>query len=260
MCRTTFLLAVVNCVLCAGLAKAQGRSWLGGEQNESERRVYEALDQTAPLDFEEQPLSEFIDYLREVTKLDIVIDHKSLAEAGSGTDVPVTIQVKQVSYKSALKLLLDPLDLTWVFRDGVVYITSKTEAENMLAIKIYNVRNLVSESSSGEIDFRPLIRLVTCCVAPTTWDEVGGPGSIIEYRGPHICAIVVSQTREVHDEIASLFGDMRKLAEQAPVEAAVSGSSRAVVKRANAAVRRNGFEAARARAAAPEWSLPRVHE
>jgi hypothetical protein len=46
-----------------------------------------------------------------------------------------------------------------------------------------------------------LIDVITASVASPTWDIVGGQGSICEYNG----LLVVSQTREVHQQVADLL-------------------------------------------------------
>lgn len=58
-------------------------------------------------------------------------------------------------------------------------------------------------------DFDSLIELLTTTVAPTTWSEVGGAGSIERFAGN--LSIVVSQTQEVHDQIADLLEQLRRL-------------------------------------------------
>jgi hypothetical protein len=50
-----------------------------------------------------------------------------------------------------------------------------------------------------------LIELITSSIAQDTWEDVGGDGSITFYRG----AIVVSQTSEVHRQIAKLLPELR---------------------------------------------------
>jgi hypothetical protein len=58
-----------------------------------------------------------------------------------------------------------------------------------------------------------LIGVITCTVEPSTWDEVGGPGSIEVC--PHIDVLAIAQTDEVHDQIADLLGKIRRnLAQQ----------------------------------------------
>lgn len=60
----------------------------------------------------------------------------------------------------------------------------------------------------AELVTEALIEAVTTIVAPTTWDAVGGKGSIHEY-GPR-GALVVSQSKAVHPRIESLLAGLRK--------------------------------------------------
>ncbi len=58
-------------------------------------------------------------------------------------------------------------------------------------------------------DFDSLIDLVTSTIQPTTWDEVGGPGSIAPFETN--LSLVVSQTQEVHEELADLLDQLRRI-------------------------------------------------
>ncbi|NUQ62341.1 MAG: hypothetical protein HUU20_07625 [Pirellulales bacterium] len=58
-------------------------------------------------------------------------------------------------------------------------------------------------------DFDSLIELITTTIAPTTWDEVGGPGSIAPFETN--LSLVISQTQEVHEEIADLLEQLRRM-------------------------------------------------
>lgn len=60
-----------------------------------------------------------------------------------------------------------------------------------------------------QADFDTLIELITSTIAPTTWDEVGGPGSIQGFDTN--LSLVVSQTQEVHEQIADLLDQLRRL-------------------------------------------------
>ncbi len=61
----------------------------------------------------------------------------------------------------------------------------------------------------AQADFDSLIELITSTIQPTTWDEVGGPGSIAPFETN--LSIVVSQTQEVHEEIVDLLEQLRRL-------------------------------------------------
>jgi general secretion pathway protein D len=58
-------------------------------------------------------------------------------------------------------------------------------------------------------DFDSLISLITSTIQPTTWDEVGGPGSIAPFETN--LSLVVSQTQEVHEEVADLLDQLRRI-------------------------------------------------
>ncbi|HEV3344006.1 MAG TPA: hypothetical protein VG125_26765, partial [Pirellulales bacterium] len=177
---------------------------------EGEARILAALGETTAADFETKPFSEVVEALEQKHKIQIQFDHKAISDAGVGTDTPMTVRLQGVTLRSLLRLMLHELDLTYLVGDGYLRITSKTEAENMLRVKVYPVRDLVTPDSEfrpplpkerhGQEDYQSLIELITTTVAPTTWDEVGGPGSIQQYRKSH--SITFSQTEDVHAETA----------------------------------------------------------
>ena len=63
--------------------------------------------------------------------------------------------------------------------------------------------------AGAQPDFDSLIELMTSTIAPTTWDEVGGPGSVKAFETN--LSLVVSQTQEIHEEIVDLLEQLRRL-------------------------------------------------
>ena len=61
----------------------------------------------------------------------------------------------------------------------------------------------------GQQNFQPLIDLIQSTVAQETWDATGGPGAIRPFETN--LSLVVSQTQEVHDKIADLLEQLRRL-------------------------------------------------
>jgi len=61
----------------------------------------------------------------------------------------------------------------------------------------------------SQADFDSLMDLITSTIAPTTWDDVGGAGSIAPFDTN--LSLVVSQTQDVHEEINDLLEQLRKL-------------------------------------------------
>jgi hypothetical protein len=94
-----------------------------------EAAVRAALEQTTNINWTEMQFYRVIDDLKQRHAVEIQPDYKALEEAGISGDMPVTRNIKGVTLRSALNLLLDDLDLTYVIRNGVVVVTTKTEAQ-----------------------------------------------------------------------------------------------------------------------------------
>ncbi len=114
-----------------------------GPEGTAERRINEELRRPTEMQFLDTPLSDAISVIKDRHQIEIQLDQKALRDAGIATDQPVTLDVKGISLRSALKLLLRPLDLTYVIQDEVLMITTPEEAENRLSIKVYPVGDLV---------------------------------------------------------------------------------------------------------------------
>lgn len=122
-------------------------------QGPAERRISEQLTKTTQLDFLDTPLSDVIDTLKDMHGIEIQLDQRALQDVGIATDTPVTMRLQGVTLRSALRLMLRPLDLTYVIQDEVLLITTPEEAENRLITKVYPVADLAVPpgilSSSG---------------------------------------------------------------------------------------------------------------
>lgn len=113
------------------------------KKGSAEKKIEDALKSPTQLEFIETPLQDVIDYLKDMHKIEIQIDSKALGDVGIGTDSPVTKNLKGISLRSALRLMLHELGLTYLIKDEVLLITTPEEAENQLTTKVYPVADLV---------------------------------------------------------------------------------------------------------------------
>ncbi len=261
-------------------------------RTEHELEIERRLRTPVLLQFQNAPLSQVMDYLARMAGINMHLDPQGLAEMGVASDEPVTINLSQeISVKSALNLILEPLGLGYVIKDEVLKITSEQRRQGQLYRKVYYVADLVipipnfvptsymglsgayqdalsavgfganqpwgsfgpvavvatrngregiparinpavlaqmgggtsptatpanfpimgpgGMGGAGMANFDALIDLITTVVAPTTWEEVGGPGSIAPFE-PNL-SLVVSQTQEVHEQIADLLEQLRRI-------------------------------------------------
>jgi hypothetical protein len=191
----------------------------------NEALIEQALATPTQMEFTDQPLTDVLDYLKDYHSqklghpFEIQLDNKALIDAGIAKDTPVTTNLKGISLRSALDLMLRELQLTWTIDDEVLLITTPEEAENRLTTKVLDVADLVvCRDSKGKLwdDYDLLIDLIKSTVLPTTWDDVGGPGAIAPANLGTAKALVVSQTYRAHHEIADTLAKLRAIAKKTP--------------------------------------------
>lgn len=160
------------------------------------------------LDVIDVPLRETLGIVSKAAGVRIEIDRKALADVGIDPQTPVTFGPYSMPARSLLKRMLTNHDLTYVVRDGVVLVTTPEEANAKLRTRVYPVGDLLHglvPRSHQAADHDSLIDLITGEIAPTTWEDVGGPGACTGYGE----TIVVSQIDEVQQEIERLLAALR---------------------------------------------------
>lgn len=105
--------------------------------------INRALVKPVKFAFVDTPLTGVVEFIQDQFKVRVLLDRKSLEDAGVAVDTPVTIQVQDVTLKSGLNLILRPFKLAWIIRDETLIITSADEAEAHLVVRVYQVRDLV---------------------------------------------------------------------------------------------------------------------
>ncbi len=199
------------------------------------------LETHVDAEFQETPLNDVLDFLAEKAGVQVYIDLVALDDVGltaeSPKELPVTINLKDVPVEMVLRLALRLFDLAYMLDNGVVIVSTPEEVEVNLETHVYRVSDLLDEAADknagppgAEYDEAPglggpmrrvqlygeigrLIDLITAAVEPTSWDTVGGPGTVVPYRG----ALVIAQTYQVHRKVEKLLQGLREALAKQPV-------------------------------------------
>ena len=139
----------------------------------------------------------------------MVVDGIALEEEGFTTQTESTLHVSNITLRSALSILLNDLDLGWVIENEALKITSKTRLKGKLVAQAYQVTKLAGSEDGREQRLERLIELITETVAPDTWQQVGGRGTIQSFPGGS--SLVVRQTEDVHVQIQTLLQSLSRL-------------------------------------------------
>ena len=126
--RDLLWLTVVVAAFCTGTQLDRYLEHYRADPREASIRA--ALNQTTHFDFVETPLKDVVFYFADKHDIPILIRSQKLEEASISQDTPVTKSVRSITLRSALKLLLNDLDLAYVVENGVLTITTKEEAQS----------------------------------------------------------------------------------------------------------------------------------
>ncbi|WP_442483521.1 hypothetical protein [Aeoliella sp. SH292] len=170
------------------------------------------------IEVDQMPLHEVISLLRENYDLQVQLDLAALEDLGLTPNTPIDASLENISLGAALRLLLKPHDLTYVISDEVLLITSEEEALTRLTIGVYPVGDLFASKEGSEADdsadqrrrignMDALVHVIHSTVASDTWVNNGGPEADICAMQPGL--LIISQTRDVHEEIQQLLAALR---------------------------------------------------
>ena len=214
----------------------------------NEQKILDALGNSTEVAFVDIPLTEALSYLKEIHSIELWLDKEALSAEGIATDQLLSLQLSGLTLRSALRLLLEPLHLTYVIEDEVMKITTRTAAGKLLVTRTYPAGDLfdtpqeaielvdvimsglgLGPEAKGAMPHNMLvpqfgtasaaIKTLTVGLNAPQEDKSGaapkkGAGTIaVSFKAR---ALVARQPHAVHDEILQLLRDLREAKTFAP--------------------------------------------
>jgi hypothetical protein len=169
------------------------------------------------LQFENQPLNEVIDFIKQEYHLPMMFDSMSFEEIAVSPDTEISIDLNNISLRSALNIITEQPGLEeacFAVINEMPMITTEEHAADSMFVRVYPTEDFVYSSpqlrgSTGSAEYSPLVMLITDCVSPETWSEYGNGGKgVIQHIKPGV--LIVTQEYRVHVEIEKLLTDLRR--------------------------------------------------
>ena len=111
----------------------------------AEQLIQQKLSTEVSVQYENRALSEVLNELSTVTGVPMVIDERALSAIRVTAETPVTLQLpNSIKLKSALNLMLNKMELTYVIENDVLSITSMDAKRTKVYPKTYRVTDLVT--------------------------------------------------------------------------------------------------------------------
>ncbi len=208
MIRGLWISAIV--VVCGiatpGLAqeaavKAKPTVWLP-PPSAQEDKIRAALDHRTEMQLVDTPLQDAIDFLEDLHQINILIDTPSLTAANVEKDVPVTLELADVSLRSTLNLVLAQHGLTFLIEDEVVKIVTVASASSRFSTRIYPIPDLAENEQEAET----ISDSIKAAAGVGVWSEKGGGSISYVHRSR---SLVVRQTFSAHEDIVEMLKGLR---------------------------------------------------
>jgi hypothetical protein len=134
------------------------------QPGESFLDLNEALNQTVTWEFDETPLIEVMEELRDKYGIQALLD-RSAQDSGLTEDTPITFNIRQVPLSQALKLILQPQDATTVADGEILRIISRDAAHEARFFRrqIFDCRkllDLIRDAESHRLDHPISLRII----------------------------------------------------------------------------------------------------
>lgn len=163
------------------------------------------LDRQLPeLQFDGVGFADVIDFLRDVSGVNIFVNWKALEAVKIDKNTPVSAKLRNVKFSKALNVILDSVGggatkLGYTIDDNVITITAHEPDTGVLISKTYNIKSLVNGDPAHT---QSLIRMITGSIDPSSWD--GKPGGPAVAKGEEGMLVVV-QTEKNQKAVANLL-------------------------------------------------------
>ena len=108
-----------------------------------ELRIEQSLTKRISLHEDQVPLAEVIKKIQAIADINIVLDAQGLEDEAAHSNSLVSIDVDNISVKSALNLVLARYNLSYMIGDEVLKITSRMRQQGELIVATYSVADLV---------------------------------------------------------------------------------------------------------------------
>ena len=172
--------------------------WLqnGKAQAEALEMMREKLSEPREVSFEEAPLEDVVKKLNEDADVQFELNLAALTDVNADPAKPVTINYSGPR-REILRRILEPLALAFIVRESSIEITSKNAAEGNLALRVYDLGFVQSDSKK----IVALVNAIEQSIEPDDWIYQGGNGTISVIGQ----MLVVSATEKAHSGIEMLL-------------------------------------------------------
>jgi serpin B len=184
-----------------------------------EAAIHRALNKPVQMNVRSRPLEVTVREIARQADVQVVFDRATLTDEGVPMDAPVSLESSGNTVRSALNLVLHPLQLGWLIRNEVLFITTSAKAGEFVEPHVYDMTDIAPRyrTEEGQVvsDLNSIANAIMTTIHPDS-DWGNGPGIIMRYRDAGIVALIFPQTQAVHEDVAIFLEQLRELQKARP--------------------------------------------
>ncbi|MFN3188893.1 MAG: hypothetical protein ACE361_00085 [Aureliella sp.] len=184
-------------------------NWLTAKDaaREAEDRLLAIFNTKVEADYAGIPLQQIMSGFADDLNIPIWINTGELDLLGVDPQTPISLSLPNTSFKSVLRLMLEPLELTFVVRNEVMEITSKDSANIAPSVAYYDLAWVLERRE----DTSSLLVAITNTIDPDCWVENGGASSLHAVGR----VLIVSASRSTQEKIRTMLKTLHQFRLQA---------------------------------------------
>ena len=126
----------------------------------NEQKVLEALHKKIKAQWTDTALRDIVNSIAKDAGVNLWLDAAALADEGVDFETNVSLDLGETSIWTVLEFLLDPHGLAWTAEDGVLRVTTRAKAAELMTTRVYDVATLVGvlEPDLRNPEFRQLLK------------------------------------------------------------------------------------------------------
>ncbi len=164
-------------------------------------------------EFRDDRFDSAIDYFRDVSGQNVVVNWPALQAAGIDKDATVSLKLSNVTHGRALKEILfaagGVVPLGYILDEGYVRISTREDLSTLTTHRVYDVADLVAADTAQRRREKAeeLCDVIRAAINRDSWVEYAGSlGSICELDG----LLLVLQNDQNHARLAKLLSTIRR--------------------------------------------------
>ena len=185
-------------------------------ESPDEVRIRAALSRRLPeVRFDAAAISDVIDFVRDVTGINILVNWRALEAAGLERSMPVTLRLKDVTLDQTFRMLEreaggDSVRLGHAIEHGVLVFSTMADLGSRPRVEVYDIGALLGGSGEArEKQITALKAVISAGVDPSSWKDSGGEGTLSAFGD----RLSITQTAENHEQIERLLTRLRQTPE-----------------------------------------------